>query len=120
MATEEQSGVGPLGQLAQEINQINEEKGWNENIADRREGEWCMLEVTEIAEALEAYREGQPLFWLDQANGCKPEGAAVERIDCIIRILHWFAAHGIDPDEVMKAKLDYNRTRPYRHGGKKL
>ena len=53
-------------------------------------------------------------------TGCKPEGVAVEMIDCILRILDWCAMEGVDVDELLRMKLAYNKGRPYRHGGKAL
>jgi hypothetical protein len=32
----------------------------------------------------------------------------------------WLKAHGLDIEEIMELKHAYNRTRPYRHGGKRL
>lgn len=49
----------------------------------------------------------------------KPLGIAVELADCILRILDYCAAEGIDIDAILREKHEYNKTRPYRHGGKK-
>lgn len=49
----------------------------------------------------------------------KPEGIAVEMADCIIRILDWCGKEGIDIDRIISTKHEYNKSRPYRHGGKK-
>ena len=39
----------------------------------------------------------------------------------VIRTVQRMAAHyGIDLDAAIEAKMQYNRTRPYRHGGKAL
>ena len=38
-------------------------------------------------------------------------------VDCIIRIFDYLAH--IDIDGIMKCKMKYNASRPYRHGGKK-
>ena len=53
-------------------------------------------------------------------TGCKPEGIAIEMLDCIIRILDWCGKEGVDVDALMSLKHEYNKTRPYRHGGKAL
>ena len=50
----------------------------------------------------------------------KPEGIAVELCDCIIRILDYLGKEGIDVEAVLAEKHAYNKTRPYRHGGKAL
>lgn len=56
---------------------------------------------------------------LDNAK-CAPGGIAVEMIDCMLRIMDWLAAEGIDVEAVLRAKHTYNKGRPYRHGGKKI
>ncbi len=50
----------------------------------------------------------------------KPEGVAVEMIDCIIRILDWVGHENIDVDTLLNIKHEYNKKRPYRHGEKKI
>lgn len=55
-----------------------------------------------------------------EERGIKPEGIAVEMADCLIRILDWFGKEGLDADRIIREKMEYNKTRPYRHGGKKL
>ena len=39
-------------------------------------------------------------------------GIAVELIDCMIRILDALVEMKIDPEEVLRLKMDYNNTRP--------
>lgn len=53
------------------------------------------------------------------AKSKKPEGMAVELADCIIRILDTCAFMSIDIERAIRAEMEYNKTRPYRHGGKK-
>jgi hypothetical protein len=50
------------------------------------------------------------------AQSKKPEGAAVEMADCIIRILDWAGREGIDIERIVALKHEYNRSRPYKHG----
>ena len=53
------------------------------------------------------------------ARSKKPEGVAVELADCVIRIMDYCGHAGIDIEEAIRIKHEYNKTRPYRHGGKK-
>ena len=39
--------------------------------------------------------------------------------DCCARIERWFRRNGLDLEEVITIKNEYNKSRPYRHGGKK-
>lgn len=48
----------------------------------------------------------------------KPEGFGVELADCVIRILDTCETYGLDLEALIVEKMNYNRTRPYRHGGK--
>ena len=40
--------------------------------------------------------------------------------DCVAGVQRMAAHYGIDLDAAIEAKMEYNRTRPYRHGGKAL
>lgn len=39
---------------------------------------------------------------------------------CIVEIRHWAEKNGVDMDEILRLKHEYNKGRPYRHGGKVL
>lgn len=43
-------------------------------------------------------------------------GEAAELADVLIRIFHYCGEHGIDLGEALRAKHEYNITRPFRHG----
>ena len=80
---------------------------------------------SELSEALEEYRNRQPNFSILRGDvpakdDGKPVGVAVEMADCLIRILDWFGGEGVDVEFVLQAKHDFNRTREYRHGGKRV
>ncbi len=132
-----------LNKLAKEIHENAMAHGWWED--KRSFAEIVALCHAELSEALEEERDGHPNAWymcmknptpsahncevcpFDGEGGClqpeielKPEGRAVELIDCIIRILDWMGHEQVDVDMLMRRKMDYNKTRPYRHGGKKL
>lgn len=123
-----------LNDLAADIHANAVAHGWWDEA--RSFGDIVALCHSELSEALEAYRDGEGLVhgccgYCDfqescdhQATagetGCKPEGVAVEMIDCIIRILDWCGKMGVDVDGVLAMKHAYNKGRPYRHGGKAL
>ena len=111
--------------------------------------EILMLCVSELSEALEEYRRGRPMLYFpcnaggvcceeDRSAHCgsrpydpenpeapcsgqskKPEGIAVELADCILRILDYCGYAGIDIENAVLLKYEYNKNRSYRHGGKK-
>lgn len=126
-----------FNEIAKEIHQNAVEHGWWDE--PRTFGEIVALCHSELSEALEEYRAGRSMVWnrcgtdgVCDINGCmedykickhrkgKPEGIAVEMADCIIRILDWAGKEGLDMDAIIREKMEYNKTRPYRHGGKVL
>ena len=48
----------------------------------------------------------------------KPEGIPAELADVILRILDMCGQYGIDISSALAEKHEYNKTRPYKHGGK--
>jgi len=113
-----------LNELAKKIHKNAVEKGWYDPPKTILEA--CMLFITEIAEAVEELRKNTPPFYYDPNERIttahplrKPEGWAVELCDAVIRILDTLAAEDIDIDKLVKLKMDYNATRPRRHGGKR-
>lgn len=117
-----------LNELAKEVHQNAIEHGWWKE--ERSFGEIIALCHSELSEALEEYRNARPSIYVDDFENCKritdvsefagrkPEGVATELADCIIRILDYCGRTGIDIDEAIRIKHEYNKTRPYRHGGK--
>ena len=67
----------------------------------------CLIH-SEVSEALEELRE-------DKAD---LSGFSSELADIIIRTLDLAEWLGIDMEEAIRTKVDYNNTRPHRHGGK--
>jgi len=108
----------PISQIQLEVYATAVEKGWHEE-PDRSVGESIALMHSELSEALEEYRDTPNLnMWT--GNQGKPEGVVVELADCVIRIFDFCGQHNLNLTEAMMAKIAYNKTRPYRHGGKTI
>ena len=99
---------------AREVHRTAVDKGWWEK--PRNDGEIIALMHSELSEALEALRHGNP------PDNHIPEfsGVEAEMADVIIRIMDFGEARGYMIAEAVSAKIKYNRTREYKHGGKKF
>jgi NTP pyrophosphatase (non-canonical NTP hydrolase) len=106
-----------MRQLQKKIHELARSKGWyDHDLPGRTPLEVHMLVVSEVAEATEAVRKGEAEYYFTE--GGKPEGEAVELADAIIRILDYAEYSGWDMGDIIERKHEYNKTRPYRHGGK--
>lgn len=101
-----------LNELGREIVDINRANGWDICTP----GDWnddtkipCKLALihSETSEALEAFRKD------DRDNFIE------ELADTLIRILDTSSGLGFDIETVVRAKLEKNKTRGFRHGGKR-
>ena len=96
-----------ISELIKECHRIAKEKGWWNT--QRNDGELIALMHSELSEALEAMRKHEA-----------ESEVAEELADCCIRIFDYCGAKNIDLEKVLLKKMEYNKTRPYRHGGKKF
>lgn len=117
-------------ELIQESHETAVDKGWWES-GDRPILEQLMLMVTELAEAAEEIRNGHDVghTYYDQGRMVqtpagthlsKPEGFLSELADVFIRIGDTVGRYDLTDEflTVLEEKLRYNKSRPYRHGGK--
>lgn len=100
-----------LNETANRIHKDNRDRGfWDHH---RPLTETTMLIVTELSEAIEEDRQGNPYYY--EVDG-KPEGTDVELVDALIRLLDLLGSRGTDIDGLMEKKLEYNRGRGNKHG----
>ena len=104
-----------INEFAEMVHSNAVDHGWWDE--ERSFGDIVALCHSELSEALEAYRNGEPMIWV---NNGKPDGMATELGDCVIRIFDYLAMKGIDIEEMLFMKHCYNVTRPYKHGGKRI
>jgi NTP pyrophosphatase (non-canonical NTP hydrolase) len=136
-----------INQLVQEAHQNAVSKGWWEE--DRSFGEIIALIHSEVSEALEDHRNGKgvkevwyeyndarygkltskdPEMWIVTNNYSeeraevlgKPCGIPSELADIVIRVFDACGRYDIDLERIIEEKMEYNATRPQRHGGKIL
>lgn len=124
-----------LNAMRDEAYATSRSKGWYEQGRRDIPTLLCLIH-SEVSEALEAWRETGDYGIPDEEDKVKahyiaaqlesdvppqkPEGVAAELADVIIRIGDLCGAYGIDLDAAVAAKMSFNKTRPHRHGGKKV
>lgn len=107
-----------MNDLVKEIHTTAKEKGWWDE--PRSFGDIIALCHSELSEALDEYCNGSKIHQTYIASDGKPEGVPVELADVLIRIFDACGYYNIDIASAVKTKVEYNKGRPYRHGGKVL
>jgi NTP pyrophosphatase (non-canonical NTP hydrolase) len=94
--------MNDVKKLTKLCHKIAREKGfWDD---ERNIGEMLMLIVTELAEAMEAYRTSDK------------ENFNEEIADTFIRLFDLSGGLGIDIEKEIAKKMEKNKKRPYKHG----
>ena len=102
--------VGEHYQWALDAASIPEPEEWMEFSPAKSFGDWIGLCHIHASDALIA-------AWMPPERFLTPSVS----LNLIIRTVQRMAAHyGIDLDAAIEAKMEYNRNRSYRHGGKAL
>lgn len=106
--------------IQKDVHRLAREKGWYPE--KRNSGEQIALIHSELSEALEALRKGNPV----SRHLCDPSisdsdlfsEAEEELADVVIRIMDLAEYRGWLIAEAIEAKHNYNKKRPQRHGDK--
>jgi NTP pyrophosphatase (non-canonical NTP hydrolase) len=103
----------PLNELGREILAVNLANGWNVTTPscwhkDYKIPAVLALITSEVSEALEGFR------------GDDKENFTEELADVMIRVLDCASGLGLDMDAAVRNKIEKNKTRGFRHGGKRV
>ena len=106
--------IKSFDKLSQKVHEIAVAHGWWEQA--RNNGEVIALMHSELSEALEGIRHGDP-----QSKHI-PDFTSVEEemADIIIRIMDFGYSKNYRIAQAVVAKMAFNEKREYKHGGKKF
>lgn len=108
-----------ISELVKQAHETAKEKGWWDR--EKTAPEIHMMIVSEIAEATAEARKPDCVV----STGIGPinitwDKELKELADAIIRIADYCGHKGWDLELAIQKKMEYNKTREYRHGNKKF
>ncbi len=112
MTFNENDFIHSFDQMCSVVHAVASSKGFWPEESPPKHAELIALMHSELSEALEALRHGNP------SDEKIPEfdSYTAELADCVIRIMDVAAAQGLQLSKAIVAKTKFNETRPHRHG----
>lgn len=109
--TYEEITASQINRLCYQVHSDNARKGFWEEGQEKNKGEVLALIHSEISEALEALRKDK-----NDSHLRHRKGVEVELADAVIRIFDMCGAYGYDLGGALFEKLEFNKSRPHKHG----
>jgi len=81
------------------------------DVQPRNKGEMIALMHSELSEMLEGVRKPGP-----DSHCPEHSNEAIEAADLLIRLADYCRGHNIDLVGALRAKMQYNLSRPHKHG----
>lgn len=107
-----------IRELQRDVHALAVSKGWYEGVPHAGDLTWLSARLalihSEVSEALECVRDGDLGAHVGVTG--KPSGLPSELADVIIRVLDLAESIGVDVQEAIRIKHEFNKTRPPKHG----